>query len=70
MEDYAEVHIYLGLDTFVTHPQNYYKVRSVKKRTKDKVYEMLNIAYKTIIQPHIDYCITVCGYASDVYMYR
>ncbi len=29
---------------------------------------MLNIVYKTIIQPHIDYCVTVWGYAPDVHI--
>ena len=29
---------------------------------------MLDIVYKTIIQPHIDYCITVWGYAPDVHI--
>ncbi len=29
---------------------------------------MLDIAYNNIIQSHIDYCITVCGYAPDVHI--
>ena len=41
----------------------------VLKRLKDKVpKEMLDIVSKTIIQPHIDYCITVWGYGPDVHI--
>ncbi len=29
---------------------------------------MLNVIYKTVIQPHIDYCITVWGYVPDIYL--
>ena len=40
----------------------------VLSRVKDKVpKDMLNVVYKTIIQPHIDYCITVWGYAPNVH---
>ena len=39
------------------------------KRVKDKVPKgMLDIVYKTIIQPHIDYCINVWGDAPDVHI--
>ena len=31
---------------------------------------MLDIVYKTIIQPHIDYCVTVWAYARDVHIYK
>ncbi len=42
----------------------------VLKRVKYKVpiKVMLDIVYKTIIQPHIDYCVTVWGFAPDVHI--
>ena len=42
---------------------------SMLRRIKQKVPQgLLSVIYQTTIQPHIDYCITVWGYAPDIYI--
>ena len=42
---------------------------AILRRIKQKIPQStLCILYHTIIQPHIDYCLTVWGYAPDIYI--
>ncbi len=76
LEDYTEVP-YLGLRLsnniswarYICNLSSKLSQKLGVLKGEDKVpKEMLNNVYKTIIQPHIDYCITVWGYVPYVHI--